>query len=98
MKSHITANFRKGLASLPVEIRVQAAAASRQFRQNHRHPGLQFKQIQGSERLMSVRVNRDHRAVGVRVSPSEIVWYWIGGHDEYDKLLAKSLKSANPKR
>ena len=47
---------------------------------------------------MSVRVNRDHRAVGVRVSPSEIVWYWIGGHDEYDKLLEKSLKSPNPIR
>lgn len=43
--------------------------------------------MEGSKRLMSVRVNRDYRAAGVRLTPSEIVWFWIGGHDEYDKLL-----------
>lgn len=63
------------------------ASAYRQFRQNPRHPGLHFKRMEGSKRLMSVRVNRDYRAAGVRVTPSEIVWFWIGGHDEYNKLL-----------
>ena len=87
MKSRTTAKFRELLAALPAEIRRQAASAYRQFRQNPRHPGLHFKRVEGSKRLMSVRVNRDYRAVGVRLTPSEIVWFWIGGHDEYDKLL-----------
>ncbi len=57
--------------------------------ENPRHPGLHFKQIHGSDRLVAVRISRDYRAVGVRGSPDEILWFWIGPHSEYERLLAK---------
>ena len=58
MKSHITEGFRKLLAALPGDVRRQARSAYRQFLENPRHPGLGFKQIHGSDRLVSVRIGR----------------------------------------
>ena len=89
MNSHITGDFRKLLAALPADVRRQARSAYRQFMENPRHPGLGFKQIHGSDRLVSVRISRGYRAVGVRRSPDEIIWFWAGTHEEYEKLLAK---------
>jgi hypothetical protein len=54
-----------------------------------RHPGLRFKRIPGSDRLVSVRISRDYRAVGARESPDEIIWFWAGRHKEYEKLLGQ---------
>jgi hypothetical protein len=33
-------------------------------------------------------VNLDYRAVGIR-DGEEIVWYWIGPHSEYEKLIGR---------
>jgi hypothetical protein len=77
------------LAALPDNVRRQSRSAYRQFIQNPLHPGLRFKQIHGSDRLVSARISRGYRAVGVRRSPDEIVWFWAGTHEEYEKLLAK---------
>jgi len=89
VKSHITPAFRKRLASLPRDVRRQARLAYLQFIENPRYPGLRFRQIHGSDRLVSVRISREYRAVGVRMSPDEIVWFWVGTHDEYETLLAR---------
>jgi len=56
------------MAALPAEVRRQARSAYRQFKENPRHPGLHFKQIHGSDRLVAVRISRNYRAVGVRES------------------------------
>ncbi len=88
MISHTTPAFRKLLAGLPIDIRRQARSAYRQFAENPRSAGLRFKQIHGSERLVSVRVSREYRAVGVRNAPDEVIWFWVGRHDEYERLLA----------
>ena len=53
-----------------------------------RVPALQFKQIHPTEPIYSVRINRDYRAVGVK-SDREIIWFWIGSHSDYDKLIAQ---------
>lgn len=89
MNSHTTPGFRKQVAALSDDVRRQARSAYRQFMTNPHHPGLRFKQVHGSDRLVSLRISRDYRAVGVRRSPDEIVWFWIGAHGEYEKLLAK---------
>ncbi|MDZ4183822.1 MAG: hypothetical protein U1D97_02445 [Desulfuromonadales bacterium] len=47
------------------------------------HPSLHFKK---AGRYWSVRVGRDYRAVGVEASEG-IVWFWIGTHREYDRLI-----------
>jgi hypothetical protein len=71
-------------------MRSQARAAYRLFQKNPRHRGLHFKHVHGSKRLVSARVGRSYRAVGVLLASDEVVWFWIGPHDEYEKVL-KSL-------
>jgi len=36
--------------------------------------------------IYSVRITRDYRAVGVQKEES-IIWFWIGSHEDYDRLL-----------
>ena len=87
MKSHIDPEFRKRFAALPPEIRAQARAAFRQFQANPRHPGLHFKRTKGSSHLVAARVGRVYRALGTLTASDEVVWFWIGPHDEYEKVL-----------
>jgi mRNA-degrading endonuclease RelE of RelBE toxin-antitoxin system len=87
VKSHINDSFRRLFASLPAEIQQQAREAYKLFRSNPRHPGLHFKHVHGSDRLVSVRVGRSYRAVGTLSDSDEIVWFWIGPHEQYEKIL-----------
>ena len=54
------------------------------LRNDPRHPSLHFKRL--NARLWSVRVGIEFRAVAVR-RDEDFVWFWIGPHSEYDKLL-----------
>jgi len=74
--------------ALPESVRRQAKIAYGRFAQDPHHPGLQFKQVHAAEPIYSARINRNYRAVGVR-DGSEIVWFWIGSHADYDKLLTR---------
>jgi hypothetical protein len=38
------------------------------------------------EGLWSVRVGRRYRALGLDKSEG-VIWFWIGPHDEYERLL-----------
>ncbi len=51
------------------------------------HPSLHFKKVGKTKQLWSVRVGLYYRALGLD-KPEGIVWFWIGTHDEYDKLLS----------
>ena len=72
---------------LTPEVQDQARAAYRAFAVNPRHPGLQFKRVSQARPVYSVRISRDHRAVGL-LQGGGIVWFWIGNHHDYDRLLA----------
>lgn len=71
---------------LPEHVRAQARRAYRLFRQNSTHPGLNFKKIDDHENIYSARVGIGYRALG-RVEGNDVIWFWIGSHAEYDKLL-----------
>ena len=86
MKSRTTRQFRRLLADLPAPVRREARAAYRQFRDNPRHPGLQFKKVHQALPVYSARISGDYRAVGV-LSDDLIVWFFIGSHADYDRLL-----------
>lgn len=51
-----------------------------------RHPSLQLKKV---GRYWSARVGLHHRVGGVdaQTLPDGIVWFWIGMHGDYDKLV-----------
>ena len=86
MTSKTTQRFRQMLAALPAEIQAQVRESYRLFQQNPRHPSLRFKKVHTTEPIYSARITIDYRAVGV-VDSEEIVWFWIGPHGDYDKLL-----------
>ena len=88
MISHTTHGFRKLYAELPDNIKKQAKEAFNRFKKNPYYPGLVFKRVHSSKPIYSVRISRDYRAVGILLG-DEIIWFWIGSHSDYDKLLTK---------
>jgi len=86
VNSHTTAKFRRQLAALPREIRRQAQEAYQRFLHDPWHPGLRFKRVHSLKPVYAVRINRDYRALGI-LQDNDIVWFWIGSHADYDKIL-----------
>lgn len=84
MKSFRTRQFAEQLEALPETVRHQAEAAYTQFKRDPWHPGLQFKEV--ALGVWSVRIGLKYRALGARTGDT-IVWYWIGSHASYDKLV-----------
>jgi hypothetical protein len=89
MKSHISKGFIKRFNALPDRVRQEAKKAYHQFKRNIHHPGLEFKTVQGRDGKIyySVRIGIHYRALA-DMRNSELYWFWIGTHAEYDKLVA----------
>ena len=88
VKSRTTASFRKAFSKLPSKVKKQARQAYQQFQQDPGHPSLRFKQVHASLPIYSARISKSYRAVGQREGDT-VVWFWIGSHAEYDKLLSR---------
>lgn len=88
MTSTTTSAFRKAYDDLPVRIQERARGAYRNFKRNPSHPSLQFKQVHSSRPIYSARVSLGYRALAVRDEETWI-WFWIGSHADYDKLLQR---------
>ena len=87
MDSKTTRKFRQLLAIVPEEIRAQANEAFSLFSTDPNHPSLRFKKVHATKPIYSARVTLDYRVVGV-VNGDLIVWFWIGKHADYERLLA----------
>ncbi|HLL89353.1 MAG TPA: hypothetical protein VK324_08620 [Tepidisphaeraceae bacterium] len=86
MTSRTSEDFRRDLASLPPAIKRQAREAYRQFAADPSRPSLKFKKLPPHNDIWSVRVTNSYRAVG-RWRGNVIVWFFIGSHADYDKLI-----------
>jgi hypothetical protein len=69
--------------ALPAEIRDLSDQTFERLKRDPRHPSLHFKKV---GRYWSARVGAHHRALAVEVE-SALLWFWIGTHGEYDKVL-----------
>jgi hypothetical protein len=83
LKHYASAGFWTRYRSLPRGVRSLADAAYDRLKVNPRHPSLHFKKI---GRFWSVRVGSHHRALAVE-SNDGLVWFWIGTHADYDRLV-----------
>jgi len=93
MISRRTQRFRALYDALPERIQRDADDACAQFAANPNHPGLHFERIQGvKEPLVSARVSEQYRVLGRAEGADTVVWFWIGTHQEYDKLLNQYRK------
>ena len=67
-------------------VRERARTAYQLWADNPDHPSLRFKKVHSSLPIYSVRIDLDWRAVGV-LADDEVVWFWIGSHTDYERLL-----------
>ena len=86
MKSQATPKFWKLYATLPHRIQQQSRKAYQIWKVNPRHPSLRFKRVDDQEPIYSARVNNDYRVLGL-LRGDTVLWFWIGNHDEYERLL-----------
>ena len=45
-----------------------------------------FKRVGKQQPVYSVRIGKGYRAIGI-LQKDVIIWFWIGHHDIYDRLL-----------
>ena len=92
MISRTTDRFWECYRELPEQTRKEARKAYAAFKKNPYHPGLHFKRIHSTRPIFSLRITKDYRAIGIQ-EDERIIWFWIGSHGDYDKLV-KQLRKA----
>jgi hypothetical protein len=80
---HAPPDFWACYRALPASVRELADKSFGLLNADPTHPSLHFKKV---GRFWSVRVGLHHRAVAVE-APDGLVWFWIGTHAAYDKLV-----------
>ena len=75
--------------ALPQDVQERARKAYDLFSQDPSHTSLQFKRVGKRRPIYSARIDHQYRVLG-QLKGDTIKWFWIGSHDEYDRLL-KSL-------
>jgi mRNA-degrading endonuclease RelE of RelBE toxin-antitoxin system len=88
MRSRVTKDFRELFAALPRHVQQHAEEAYALFQQNPHHPRLHFKALKGRSSYYSARVGIHYRVLGYE-DGEDIVWFWIGTHADYDKIIAQ---------
>jgi len=86
--SHTNNSFWKLYKKLPQNIREIAKKQYKLFASDPYHASLHFKRVHSTRPIYSARITRNYRAVGI-LEDNIIVWFWVGSHDEYDRLLKK---------
>jgi hypothetical protein len=85
VKHYTTSRFWRHYDALPDAEQKRADRKFELLKANPYHPSLHFKRV---GRYWSARVSDAYRALGLD-HPNGIYWFWIGTHDEYDRLIAK---------
>ena len=83
MKHFASPQFWRLYRQLPPEVRALADKNFQLLKADSKHPSLHFKKI---GRLWSVRVGAHYRALGLD-KVEGVVWFWIGSHADYERLL-----------
>lgn len=81
-----TEAFWETYSELHANIQKSARKAYALWSDNPFHPSLRFKCINAKEDIWAVRISKGYRALGILVDDT-ITWFWIGGHDEYEKFF-----------
>jgi hypothetical protein len=85
MNSRASTRFWACYERLPQQLQRLAEKNFALWKLNPAHPSLQFKEV--SPRLWSTRIGLDYRALAA-FDGTTYVWFWIGNHEEYLRLIA----------
>jgi len=86
MNSQALPQFWALYRRLPRTVRLRAAKAYRIWRVHPESPGLQFKRVGNRRPVYSARITDAYRTLGL-VEGNTIYWFWIGPHDEYERII-----------
>ena len=84
MRHFTSPEFWKHYHNLPKEVQQLADKALALLKANPRHPSFRFEH---KGKGWSARVSRGYRALA-KERAEGLVWFWIGPHDEYERLIA----------
>ena len=84
MQSRTTRQFWRLFSNLPFEAQRDAKRAYRLFQEIPRTLACSSKSWKA--KIASTRFGLGYRALAV-MKKDRIVWYWIGSHAEYDRLV-----------
>ncbi len=84
MKHYASPSFWDCYSKLPPEIQRLADKNFELLKANSQHRSLHLKKI---GKYWSVRTGKHYRALGVEIE-TDILWFWIGTHADYDKLIS----------
>jgi mRNA-degrading endonuclease RelE of RelBE toxin-antitoxin system len=76
-------SFWECYRKLPRNIQKLADENFKLLKEDPKHPSLHLKKV---GRYWSARVGIKYRTVAVEIEEG-LVWFWIGTHAEYDKLI-----------
>lgn len=83
VKHLLSPRFWRCFNELPKIIQESARRSYQQMKRDPHHPSLQFKTV---GQFWSVRIGLHYRALAVE-RDADLIWFWIGSHAEYDKLV-----------
>lgn len=83
MRHYASPAFWARYEGLPERVRAVADKNFELLKHDAGHPSLRFKRVAA---YWSVRVGREYRALGISVEDG-VVWFWIGTHADYDRLI-----------
>jgi hypothetical protein len=83
MRHFASPAFWRCYRALPQAVRKLADKKYQLLKADPNHPSLHFKKV---GRFWSARVGLSYRALALEV-PEGLVWFWIGDHAEYNRLV-----------
>ena len=79
--------FWQHYGQLPREVQKLADKNFELLKSDPYHASLHFKKVGKKKQLWSVPIGGHYRALGAD-KPDGVLWFWIGAHSNYDKLLS----------
>ena len=83
MRHFADEDFWKLYDKLPLNVQRLADKNYELLKRDPYHPSLHFKKV---GKYWSARVGQDYRVLAVEVEGG-FLWFWIGTHAQYDKLI-----------
>jgi len=68
---------------LPIGVRQLADKSYLLMKQDPQHPSISLKKV---GQYYTARVGLHYRALAVE-TPDGLIWFWIGSHAEYDRII-----------
>ena len=86
MISRLAPEFREALGKLDPATRRKARQAYQLFKDNPASWQPELQTGSRNKKPLFARIDDNYRVLGV-VQGNAIIWYWVGPHDEYERMI-----------